>query len=306
MCLKDNYIMDKSSLISALAGLSGSASGLILYPLEFLKVNIIAGDGHSKNYIPHYKNSKQAIVSIYRTKGFLNLYKGSHVTLFSSVAWSLYFYIYEKAKQRYSKIKDTHPNSYKFLVASEAAILSRILTSPLWTIKTRLILQQNSSHWYGDTTEAIKKIWRLDGPRGYFAGLFPGLLLCTNGIFNLYFYEVQKEMLKINSSYGTGLIAMNSKFLSSLITYPIQLVMIKLQQEQYSTTILKHSAEIPSKFTKEKFFSGSLNCVKKTYQNEGFRGFYRGIPLQLIRVIPGNGLFFVLYEFTINLFKETE
>ena len=293
-------------MISALAGLSGSMSNLILYPLEFVKVNIIVSDGHSKNFIPYYANSRQAFSSIYKSNGLLHFYKGCHVSLFSSVAWSVYFYIYDLAKYRYYTIKDTHPNTYKFIVAAEAAIISRIITSPLWTIKTRLILQQNSIHWYGDTLEVMKKIWRVDGIKGYFAGLIPGLMLCSNGIFNLYFYELQKEVFNVNNSALTGIIAMNSKLLSSLFTYPIQLVMVRLQQEQFSNTILKDSANVPIKVSQERFFSGTLNCVKKTFQNEGYKGFYRGLSLQLIRTVPGNGLFFILYESTINFLTKAE
>ena len=290
----------KSSIVSALAGLSGSMSNLIFYPLEFVKINIIAGDGHSKNFFPYFKNSAQAFISLYQSKGFLHMYKGCHVSLFSSVAWTIYFYLYDLAKIRYYYMKDTHPNTYKILVATEAAVLSRILTSPLWTIKTRLILQHNSTYWYGDTMEVIRKIWKVDGIKGYFAGLVPGLMLCSNGILNLYFYEVQKEYWKVQSSVFTGLIGMNSKFLSALFTYPIQLIMIKLQQEQYSATVLQKSSSLSTYFSKEKFFTGTINCFKKTYANEGIKGLYRGFPLQILRVIPGNGLFFILYESTLK------
>lgn len=295
--------MEKSSIVSALAGFSGSLSYLILYPLEFVKINIIVGDGHSKNFVPYYKTSREAFASIYKTRGILQFYKGCHVSLFSSVAWSIYFYIYNLAKSRYSSIQTTYPNTYKILVASEAAILSRIMTSPLWTIKTRLILQQNSKYWYGDTIETIRKIWKLDGLRGYFAGLVPGLFLCSNGIFNLYFYEIQKEMFTNPNSSMIGLFGMNSKLLSSLMTYPIQLIMVKLQQEQYSCTILQRSAHIEKNIQREKFFTGSWNCIKKTWAMEGYKGFYRGLTLQLVRTIPGNGLFFILYENTLKIFQ---
>lgn len=292
--------MDKTSIVSAMAGLSGSMSNLILYPLEFVKINIIAGDGHSKNFIPHYKTARQAFISIYKAKGFLHFYKGCHVTLFSSVAWSIYFYVYDLAKRRYAFFKETYPNSYKFIVSAEAAIISRVLTSPLWTVKTRLILQQKSMYWYGDTLEVIKKIWKVDGIRGYFAGLAPGLMLCSNGAFNLYFYEIQKELIGNQGFFNIGLIGMNSKFLSSMLTYPLQLVMIKLQQEQYSCTIHKDANIINKDFKQEKFFTGTTHCIQKTFQNEGFKGFYRGLSLQLLRTVPGNGLFFMLYELTLK------
>jgi solute carrier family 25 (mitochondrial folate transporter), member 32 len=287
-----------SSIKSAISGFIGSTSFIILYPLDYVKINIVAGDGYTKNLIPRYRSAREAFFSLYRTNGVLSFYKGCHISLFSSVAWTLYFYIYDKAKNRYKNLNNTSPNLYKLLTASEAAILSRIITHPLWTIKTRLILQQNSRSWYGDTVEAIAKIWRTDGIKGYFAGLVPGLMLCSNGIFNLYFYELQKEVFEGKSSLEVGVYGMNSKMLASVFTYPIQLVMIRLQQEQYSNTILQRAKDVEIGGNREKFFSGTVNCMQKTFRNEGFFGFYRGLSLQLLRTIPGNGLFFMLYEYT--------
>jgi solute carrier family 25 folate transporter 32 len=296
--------MESSSLVSALAGLVGSLSNLILYPLEFIKINIIAGDGYSKNFIPRYNSIREATKSLYSSQGFLSFYRGSHVNLFSSISWSIYFYIYSLSKSAHSDLIESYPNIFKLLTASEAAILSRIITSPLWVVKTRLILQRNSSSWYGDTTEVVKKIWITDGFTGFFAGLAPGLLLCVNGVANLYAYEVQKECFESYSPLAIGLYGINSKFFSSVISYPIQLVMIKMQQEQYSSTILQKANEIKAKgYDRKKIFTGTANCVGTVYRNEGFKGFYRGFSLQVLRTLPTNGLFFILYEETLKFFR---
>jgi hypothetical protein len=37
-----------------------------------------------------------------------------------------------------------------------------------------------------------------------------------------------------------------------------------------------------SKVVGELLYKNSLDCVKKVYRNEGFKGFYRGLPPQLI------------------------
>jgi solute carrier family 25 folate transporter 32 len=36
--------------------------------------------------------------------------------------------------------------------------------------------------------------------------------------------------------------------------------------------------------------------IKRTWKQEGFRGFYRGLGTSLIRVLPGNCITFVVYE----------
>jgi solute carrier family 25 aspartate/glutamate transporter 12/13 len=37
-----------------------------------------------------------------------------------------------------------------------------------------------------------------------------------------------------------------------------------------------------SKVVGELLYKNSIDCVKKVYKNEGFLGFYRGLPPQLI------------------------
>jgi len=295
---------ERSQVASALSGMAGSAGTLLFYPLEMLKVHMIVSDGHSKNAIPYYRNAYHALKSIYESQGFLQLYRGCHINIFSTFAWSLYFFFYEKAKTRYSaEFKETHNEAYRFLVAAEAAVVSRVITNPLWVIKTRIMLQNSSQKWYGETFEAIRKTWKVEGLRGFAAGLTPGLVLCSSGAFQLYFYEHLKESIGSESSWKTGVAGGVSKLLSSSLLYPMQTVMVRLQQEQYSGTIAKRSVEVDLKTKGERIFSGFLNCIRSTYTHEGLRGFYRGLTVSLVRILPSNALFFMLYEKSYSVFS---
>ena len=51
--------------------------------------------------------------------------------------------------------------------------------------------------------------------------------------------------------------------------YPIDLVKTRMQNQR-------------SKVVGELLYKNSIDCVKKVYRNEGFLGFYRGLPPQLI------------------------
>jgi solute carrier family 25 folate transporter 32 len=37
-------------------------------------------------------------------------------------------------------------------------------------------------------------------------------------------------------------------------------------------------------------------CIKRTYSESGVRGFYRGLGTNLVRVLPGTCVTFVVYE----------
>lgn len=294
---------DKKTWASTIAGFTAGSSSLILFPLELIKVHMMVSDGHSKNYIPKYNNPLHALKLIYKEQGILGLYRGCHFTLFSSIAWSVYFFFYESAKGHYpDSFKSNYPESYKLAVAIEAAILARLVTNPMWVLKTRVILQRTARHWYGDTMDGIAKIWKLDGIRGFYSGLVPGLVLSFSGALQMYFYETLKDMLSSQSSvYKTSIAGGASKVLATTLLYPAQTVMVRLQQEQYTNYIPKHADEITFKSSEPKLFDGTLNCILKTYQLEGIRGFFRGLSVQLLRQFPGNALFFIIYEGTYKL-----
>ena len=58
--------------------------------------------------------------------------------------------------------------------------------------------------------------------------------------------------------------------------YPIDLVKTRMQNQR-------------SKVVGELLYKNSIDCVKKVYKNEGFLGFYRGLPPQLVvRVFPSS------------------
>mmetsp|Transcript_22428 Transcript_22428/g.22128 ORF Transcript_22428/g.22128 Transcript_22428/m.22128 type:complete len:169 (-) Transcript_22428:42-548(-) len=167
------------------------------------------------------------------------------------------------------------------------------------------MLQNHTNHWYGDTIEAIKKIYKLDGVKGYFSGLVPGLILCSNGAFQLYFYELLKEVMNgYDNNLKIAIAGGASKFLSTIALYPMQSVMVKLQQEQYGKLASISSKEIHGKVQEEKLFTGFRNCITKTWNAEGYKGFYRGLSVQLIRILPTNALFFMIYEKTYRTIME--
>lgn len=297
----DSY-MD-GSFAAAIAGFCASASTVVFFPLEMAKVRMMVSDGHSRNHVPYFNTSYQVLRSLYNERGFSGLYKGCQVSVISNVAWMTYFYFYATAKKRYSQeFVEEHAEMYKFLTAAEAAVLARIATNPLWVIKTRVMLQQYHSGWMSDTLEAGRKIYRLEGLKGYWSGLPAGLILSSNGAVQLYLYETIKQWSPVASAVGTASIAGGlSKLLSSVLLYPMQTVMVRLQQEQYSSYIFKLSTELQGPANGEPLFLGMWHCMEKTLRLEGPTGFYRGLGVHLLRLVPANALFFVVYERVLRL-----
>jgi solute carrier family 25 citrate transporter 1 len=48
-------------------------------------------------------------------------------------------------------------------------------------------------------------------------------------------------------------------------------------------------------------YSSAWECIYKTFRREGIAGFYTGIVPRLARVIPGQGIIFMSFEFIVSI-----
>ncbi|EGG07418.1 uncharacterized protein MELLADRAFT_77633 [Melampsora larici-populina 98AG31] len=88
-----------------------------------------------------------------------------------------------------------------------------------------------------------------------------------------------QSFAKSTYNFGLGGIA---GALGATAVYPIDLVKTRMQNQR-------------SKVVGELLYKNSMDCVKKVLKNEGFAGFYRGLPPQLIGVAPEKAI-----KLTIN------
>jgi len=276
-----------------IAGLSGGAvSTLILHPLDLLKIRFAVNDGKTVSRPSHggISNTVKAIVG---QDGIRGLYNGMSPNIVgASAAWGFYFFFYNQGKaffQGGDKNKQLGASTH-LLTASTAGVLTLTMTNPVWVVKTRLILQSNSSNTsvvkYKGLTDALVKIGRTEGIRGLYSGFVPGLFGVSHGAIQFMAYEDLKNRylnyynLPLSSKLGNTeyiLFAALSKFIAAFTTYPYQVIRARLQDQ-------------------EKKYLGSLDCISKTVSGEGFKGFYKGLVPNLLRVVPATMITFVVYE----------
>jgi hypothetical protein len=53
-------------------------------------------------------------------------------------------------------------------------------------------------------------------------------------------------------------------------------------------------------------YTGMRDVISKTYTNEGFRAFYKGLTPTLLRQYPASGVFFYTYEKVLNILTKVE
>lgn len=276
-----------------LAGISGGVvSTLILHPLDLLKIRFEVNNG--LNYDPKYKGIINGISTIFKHEGITGLYRGAiPSTIGAGTSWGLYFWFYTalKAFKQDGDVNSPLTPGQHMIAATQAGALTIVLTNPIWVSKTRLCLQSRAPsqvEQYSGMVDTLVKLYKAEGLQGWYRGIFPGLLGVSHGAIQFMAYEEMKNSynkhydMPITSKLGVVeylVFAAVSKFVAVSITYPYQVVRARLQNQFYS-------------------YKGNVDCVKKTWQNEGWRGFYKGLGTNLLRVVPATMLTFVVYENT--------
>lgn len=293
---------EKSSWKSSVSGFVAGCGIMTLFPLEKMKVHMIVSEKNSRNLIPYYENTRSLFKSMY-SKGLRYMYRGFHLQLSASIAWANYFYIYEFFKKLPSEeFKSNNYELYKFSVAAQSAVIGNFMSNPLFVIKTRALLLQNSENWFKDTVESLVKTYKVDGIKGFWRGYSVGLLLAIDGTVSMYLYESIKERMVFSEpNFNTGFAGALSKCIACTIFFPIVFLKMRLQQEQYIKAIPLKSQNIQGPISGGKVYENLSNCITSVYKAEGLLGFYRGLFVTLIKVVPTQALFFTIYELTYSL-----
>eukprot|EP00092_Neocalanus_flemingeri_P021389 GFUD01023188.1.p1 GENE.GFUD01023188.1~~GFUD01023188.1.p1 ORF type:complete len:305 (+),score=50.45 GFUD01023188.1:198-1112(+) len=281
-----------------IAGMSGGiVSTLILHPLDLLKIRFAVNDGAAGK--PHYTSLGQAVSSIVRSEGVRGLYRGvASNTLTAGSAWGSYFLFYQTIKSHLQG-GQAHVQlapSEHLVAASEAGLLTLVLTNPITVVKTRLCLQlqlkqpiDNSKHYSG-MADAFQKIVKHEGIGGLYKGFVPGLCGVIHGAIQFMAYEDLKNRYNVYRgkpidtplSPSTYLMfAALSKLFAAVTTYPYQVIRARLQDTDCK-------------------YSGSWDCVKKTVRHEGVSGLYKGLTPYMVHVMPNICLVFLIYEYMVN------
>lgn len=279
-----------------IAGISGGViSTVILHPLDVIKIRFAVNDGRHL-ITPRYSGITNAFVTILKQEGITGLYRGVVPNVLGAgSSWGLYFLFYNTFKtwiQRGNVHTPLGPTNH-LIAASEAGVLTLLITNPLWVVKTRLCLQYGAreKELYRGMVDTLIKIYKTNGIFGYYKGLVPGLFGVSHGAIQFMTYEELKNTY--NQYKGVSItaklttveylsFAAISKLVAVGTTYPYQVIRARLQNQHYS-------------------YKGMIDCVQQTWLFEGWRGFYKGLGTNLLRVTPATMITFLTYENIIHM-----
>lgn len=280
--------------------LSGLSAGCITtaatHPLDILKIRLQL-DQASKTQYESFSKVLKTFTSNNSINTIRQVYRGVIPNLIgSSFAWSVYFasYRYFKDLSHFYVFKstgfkkDSNLQSWNYLTSAFAAgTFTAVITNPFWVLKTRILsTSKDTPGAYKGFINGIVRIFKEEGISGFYKGLLPSLVGVSQGAFQFTIYDTLKYQIMQDSShrgkleiYEYILMSCVSKILSTLITYPCQLLRSRLQD--YSSINEKKTID---------------ELIKKIYLLEGINGFYKGIIPNLIRVLPATCITFGVYE----------
>jgi len=132
-----------------------------------------------------YRSTWDAVKRIATEEGFRGFYKGMIPSIFGVSHGALHFVVYEEFKRFLRKQNEKHPisSAQYFYAASASKVIASIGTYPYQVIKSRLQEQRNPQPGqevkYNGVIDVIRKMYRFEGIRGFYKGLFANILRVT-------------------------------------------------------------------------------------------------------------------------------
>lgn len=239
-------------------GISGAIARSATAPIERIKVlRQIRNTYARESLINNFQR-------IYHKEGVKGYFNGNGANLYRIVPQqAVLFGCYRYFDSRFDS---------PLLSGSMAGLISITAVYPMKVIRTKLTVQTNKGDFRNMThilrETHIKELYK--GIRMAWTGTIP-----FHGI-NYYTYQRTRPYV------GDFWAGCTSASVAIMFTYPTDLITRKLQLSG-------------TKYNKETY-SSLLDAVKKTFKNGGIRGMYRGMLAAQIRLIPSNGIAFMLYE----------
>jgi solute carrier family 25 phosphate transporter 23/24/25/41 len=280
------------------AGLACMISRTLTAPLERLKILYQVNYAGNGNRPP---NISEGLKQVYKNDGFKGLFRGNSISLIKSTPDSaIKFYFFEKTKYFLRKHNNEELGQSKlFIAGAVGGVIANICIFPLDVIKTRMSAAPKGT--YNGIIDTALKLHNEAGLRAFYKGL-QASICCTlpNAGLNLSFYELLKRVFSGSSANDNAnclstptimLIGGMSAMISSTTLYPLQTIQSRLIMQGLGNKYLTNTG---ISLQTKKTSMGEL--IKTIYNNEGYKGFFKGYCPGISKIVLGNALGFSLYE----------
>jgi adenine nucleotide transporter 17 len=135
----------------------------------------------------------------------------------------------------------------------------------------------------------IRKIYKEEGIKGYFKGMFASLILCFNPVVQFTLYETFKSSLTGLNGKISNKSLLIASFVSKLITILINYPMLTVK------TLYQANSKLPN--------SEVQKLLIQLFKEEGIQGFYKGLSPKIAGSLLGNAILMIIYERIQNIVR---
>ena len=234
---------------------------------------------------------------IRHTEGFQGYFRGLGATLATvPMFWGLYFPLYDEMKRNLShsnsnSLISRYPSLVHCVSAVSAGAVADILCNPMFVVRTRLQTDAFHGNHIKTIRQTVHALYIEGGILIFWRGLAASMLGLSHVGVQFPVYERLKQEAR-NAHNGTEtpmdlLIASAlSKMTASLLTYPHEVIRSRMMDARIATD------------------ASFGNTCARIWSHEGLAGFYSGLHISLIRVIPNCCVTFLSYELLLRFAKE--
>ncbi|KAI0137164.1 mitochondrial carrier domain-containing protein [Xylariales sp. AK1849] len=313
------YLPDTGYFVAG--AVAGGISRTATAPLDRLKVYLLVNTKNTTNAAVDAakkgrpimaaanagKSLSTAVLELYRAGGARGFFAGNGLNVVKIMPeTAIRFGAYEAAKKTLAGFEghgDTQRiNPYsKFVAGGVAGMTAQFCVYPLDTLKFRLQSNYVSGGARGTAllVETAKKMGVEGGFRAYYRGVTMGLIgMFPYSAIDMGTFEFLKQSwityraktLGIHeddaqpSTFATGIMGATSGAFGASVVYPLNVLRTRLQTQGTEMH--------PARYT------GIWDVGQKTIKNEGYRGLYKGLMPNLLKVAPALSITWMVYEKT--------
>ncbi|XP_071943367.1 solute carrier family 25 member 44-like isoform X2 [Antedon mediterranea] len=169
------------------------------------------------------------------------------------------------------------------------ALSIRTVLYPTTLIKTRLQVQSQKSAYTG-TWDAVKKIGRYEGIRGYYKGFMINTFTIFSGQCYVTTYELLRKTFSGANNFTKSFIAGGgASLVAQSITVPIDVV---------SQRIMMIGQSVDGSVARQNIsWKQTSSIASDILRTSGVRGFYKGYTASIMTFMPSSALWWPFYHF---------
>ncbi|KAL4503410.1 hypothetical protein ABPG72_001016 [Tetrahymena utriculariae] len=274
-------------------GIAGCVAEALTIPLDTAKVRLQIQGEPVPGKLQKYNGLLGTIKTLIAEEGVLSLFSGLNAgfqrqLVFASLRIGLYvpvrnFFCREDELER--------PPLYKKILAGlTTGAIGITVANPTDLVKIRLQAEGKkpiTERRYNGVWDAYTKIVRTDGVTGLWRGLVPNIV--RNSVINateLATYDQVKEMVLRSKLMKDNIFchlfcSSVAGFVAAVVGSPVDVLKTRIMNSSSGSG---------------KQFNGVLDCIVKTYQEDGIRAFYKGFNANAQRIVTWNICMFVTLQ----------